>query len=75
MKSLLKKDSLAQRVDLSHKKWFRSVEKSNITIKEQVYRLAKTDNKRMFIYKDGVAVDTRAFKVEDNKISCYAAPL
>jgi len=34
----------------SHKKWFRSLEKGKITIKEQLYRIKQTDNKRENIY-------------------------
>src|ERR1700721_2170316 len=46
MKSLLRKDS---NLTVSHNKWFRNLEEGNILIKEQLYELSKTENKREFI--------------------------
>jgi hypothetical protein len=60
MKSLLRKDS---NLTLSHNKWFRSLAEGNILIKEQLYELSKTENKRDFIYENNVAIDTRAFNI------------
>lgn len=48
-KDLLIKDFY---IDKSHKKWFRSLEEGKITIKEQLYRLQQTDNKRKLIYNE-----------------------
>ena len=61
MESLLLKDSS---LDLNHSKWFRSLVDGNITIKEQVYLLSKTDKKREFVYnKSNKAIMTKAFVV------------
>jgi len=60
MKSLLSKDNS---LNLSHSKWFRNLAEGNILIKEQVYKLSRTENKREFIYENGVAVNTRAFNI------------
>ncbi len=64
MKSLLNKDSS---IPLHHTKWFRSIEESHIEMKDQIYNLMKTENKREFTYnEDGLAIDTRPFKVVGN---------
>jgi len=65
MKSLLVKDSSLK---LKHNKWFRDLAEGNILIKEQVYELSRTENKREFIYKNNVAVDTRAFALNYSRI-------
>lgn len=56
MKDLLYRDSIAK---LSHVKWFRGI--NEIQMKNQVYELVMTNNKRDFIFKDGVIKDTMAF--------------
>ena len=61
VKNLLHKDFS---IKLNHVKWFRSVDK--IEMKNQDYRLAATMTKREMIYENGVAIDTKAFKVQKN---------
>ena len=56
MKSLLRKDS---NLTVSHNKWFRNLEEGNILIKEQLYELSKTENKREFIYNDSNEASAR----------------
>lgn len=63
IKSLLIKDSILK---LKHIKWFRTL--NNIQMKEQPYALSTTMNKREIIYREGVAVDTKAFKLNNNNI-------
>lgn len=49
LKSLLIKDN---KLELNQEKWFKSLENSNITIKNQLYNLQVTSNKRnLFYYK------------------------
>lgn len=60
-KFLLKKEALP--LELHHNKWFRSLIKSEITIKDQVYNLMRTENKREFIYENDLAINTKAFTV------------
>ena len=64
MKTLLVKDSS---LNLQHIKWFRSLVNSNITLKDQVYELQKTENKRIIIYNnDNVAVSTKPYNIHIN---------
>ena len=66
LKSLLIKDT--RPLILNHEKWFRSLNNSNITIKEQIYSLIATENKRSIVYENNVAVNTQPFIVKDNII-------
>jgi hypothetical protein len=54
-------------LNLSHNKWFKSLIDSNITIKDQLYTLIATDNKREFIYENNKLIDTKAYIIK-NKI-------
>ena len=61
-KNLLKHN---KSLELHHDKWFRSLSKSEILIKDQVYNLVSTENKREFIKEDnGLIIDTSAFKFD-----------
>ena len=58
-KKLLKSNS---QLELHHDKWFRSLSESRIVIKDQLYNLTSTENKREFIRDDnGIIIDTIAF--------------
>lgn len=62
MKSLLIKDSS---LNLQHIKWFRSLVNSNITLKDQIYSLQKTENNRNIIYNnDNIAISTKPFNID-----------
>ena len=62
MKTLLHKDN---KLDLTHIKWFRSIDQ--IEMKEQPYLLSTTENKRQIIFdSNNVAIDTQAYKVNNN---------
>jgi hypothetical protein len=37
---------------------------SNITIKDQLYTLTTTENKRQLIFKDGILVGTKPFIID-----------
>jgi hypothetical protein len=60
LKELLLKDSALK---LKQDKWFRSLDNSGIQILNSLYTLRATDNKRSFIYKDEVAVNTKPFVI------------
>lgn len=60
-KDLLKKDFYKEQ---THKKWFRNLEQGNITIKEQIYRLKQTDNKRENIFYKNKIIGTKAIKIK-----------
>lgn len=60
-KSLFNKES--EGLILTQSKWFRYLKDSNITIKEQLYKLLSTENKRILIYNsEGIAYNTEAYK-------------
>ena len=58
LKSLLKKDS---KLELNQEKWFKSISDGDITIKDQIYTLTSTDNKRELIYSDNLLINTKPF--------------
>jgi hypothetical protein len=58
LKSLLIKDN---KLELNQVKWFKSLKDSNITIKNQLYTLIPTSNKRNLIYKDCKLEQTSPF--------------
>uniref|UniRef100_A0A896YU35 DNA-directed DNA polymerase n=1 Tax=Coniophora olivacea TaxID=85977 RepID=A0A896YU35_9AGAM len=60
MKSLLKNNA---NLELSHNKWFRSLDKSNIQVRKELYNLMVTQNKRDIVYSNNSAVNTKALKL------------
>jgi hypothetical protein len=58
LKFLLNKDSS---LALKQEKWFKDLGLGGINIHETPYTLRATSNKREFIYKDGVIIDTKPF--------------
>jgi len=64
LKSLLIKDN---KLELNQDKWFKNIEEGNITIKNQIYTLIPTENKRQLIYKNNELVDTKPFVIDINK--------
>ena len=68
--SLLYKDAKLER---SQEKWFRSISDSSITIKDQLYTLTVTDNKRELVFDSkGLFVTTKPYlistDINNNKI-------
>ena len=62
LKSLLNKNS--KPLELNHDKWYRNLSESNIVIKDQIYNLIATENKRKLIYDSkGIAINTKAIKI------------
>jgi hypothetical protein len=64
LESLLLKDSSKE---ITQEKWFRSIEESNITIKDQIYTLKVTGNKRLLIYKDNLLIGTEPYTLNKDK--------
>jgi len=64
LKSLLVLDSAKS---LTHEKWFRSLEDGNITIKDSIYTLSVTNNKRKNIYVNNIFTNTKPFTIDENK--------
>ena len=64
--SLLHKDYLSE---IKQDKWYRSLTNSNITIKDQIYTLKVTENKRELVYNyNNKLIDTKSFILPiDNK--------
>ena len=58
--SLLNKSST---LDLNQNKWFKSIENGNITVKEQIYSLTLTENKRELIFDNNKLIGTKPFKL------------
>jgi hypothetical protein len=52
-------------IKYNQNKWFKSLENGSITIKEQVYTLNVTENKRKLIWNnDGLLVSTKPYVLE-----------
>jgi hypothetical protein len=64
LKALLIKDSS---LDLDQELWFRSIEEGTITIKNQLYKLVPTENKRQLIYSNNKFINTKPFTINENK--------
>lgn len=58
LKSLLEEN---KSLELNQTKWFRFIDKGSISIKDQIYTLVPTANKRTLIYKNGILISTKAF--------------
>jgi len=65
LESLLVKDSSKL---ISHEKWYKSIENSNITVKDQIYTLAVTSNKRKLIYKNDKLINTKPYIINNDKL-------
>ena len=66
LKSLLNKDT--KLLNLSHEKWFKNIENGSITVKDQLYTLQVTENKRSLIWKDNKLVGTKPFIIDNEKV-------
>jgi predicted lipoprotein len=64
LKTLLNKNSF---LNLNLEKWFRNLSKGEITIKNQIYKLTATENKRAFVYKKGKIIGTKPFVINNKK--------
>lgn len=64
MESLLKINS---QKEIKNEKWFKSLSKGEIVIKNQSYVLQATENKRRFIYKGNIKVNTKPYFINNDK--------
>jgi hypothetical protein len=66
MKKLLKKD---KNLELNNNKWFKNKSEGEIEIKDQIYNLVVTDNKRKLKYYYGKFLKTEPYVInEENDI-------
>lgn len=62
--SLLNKND--SKVYISNEKWARSLSKGNIVVKDQLYELSATENKRTFVYNSfNTAIDTKPLVLKE----------
>lgn len=74
-KNIISFDKLAEllykdkKLEINHNKWYKNISKGNITIKNEIYTLMVTHNKRKIIYDDNNKfIDTSPLFIQDNKI-------
>jgi len=49
-------------------KWFKSISESTISIKDQIYTIQQTSNKRELIYNsDSILIDTKSYVISEDK--------
>ena len=66
LKNLLKKN---KKIEIHHDKWYKNIKLGNITIKDDLYTLMATDNKRKLVYNEkNILIDTKPLVLESNKI-------
>lgn len=66
LKPILKKGEC---IKLSQDKWYKDIGQSHITVKDEVYTLMVTDNKRELIFNnDNIFVDTKPLKLTNGSI-------
>jgi len=66
LKSLLNKDTS---LILKQDKWFKSIEEGNINIKNQIYTLLPTENKRQLMFENNKLINTKSFKIKFDQIT------
>jgi hypothetical protein len=64
LKALLFKDS---KIESKQNKWFKNISTANISVKEQIYTLKVTGNKRELIYLDNKLINTKPFIINKEK--------
>lgn len=66
LKILLKKDS---KLEIEQEKWYKDVSNAKFHIKNEIYTLMVTDNKRKLLYnEENIFYDTRPLRLENGKI-------
>jgi hypothetical protein len=53
---------------MNQEKWYKSLENSRITVKNQIYTLSVTSNKRQLIYDNNKLINTKAYIINNNKL-------
>ena len=65
LENLLIKDN---NLEVNQKKWYRDFSLAKITIKDELYTVMVTDNKRKTIYKNNKFIDTSPIYIDNEKI-------
>jgi hypothetical protein len=68
------KDDNIPKTELTHEKWFRDFSKVEILVKEQIYTLTPTQNKRELIIHNNKIVDTKPYTINNNKDNIITSP-
>lgn len=55
------------KIDFTQNKWYRSLVDANISIKDQIYTLKVTGNKRQLVYVENKLVSTKPFIINEDK--------
>lgn len=66
LKQLLNKS--VDHIDLNQEKWYKSLSEGTITLKDQIYTLQVTENKRKLVYYDDYLIRTEPFIVSGKEI-------
>ena len=64
LKDLINKDS---KIEAKQEKWYKNISSGNISIKEQIYTLKVTGNKRVLIYDNNKLIDTKPIIINKDK--------
>nr|QWL17553.1 DNA-directed DNA polymerase [Chroogomphus rutilus] len=56
------------KLNINQDKWYKSLSRGGITIKEEIYTLMVTENKRNLIYENNKFIDTKPLTLNDTKI-------
>ena len=62
LKSLLEKN---KNITVSQEKWYKNIELGHISIKNELYNLIVTENKRELIFKDNLFIDTKPLIIKE----------
>ena len=65
LEKLLIKDN---KLEVLQEKWYRNFSLGQITIKEELYTIMITDNKRLPLYEDNKYVDTKSIFIKNDEI-------
>lgn len=65
LKSLLDQNS---KLELNQNKWFKSISEGSITVRNSLYTLVATENKRRLVYKNNKIVGTKPFVIDSRKV-------
>jgi hypothetical protein len=51
---------------LNQDKWFKSISEGNISVRDQVYTLIATENKRQLISDNNILLGTKPYTIDNN---------
>lgn len=63
-------------VEISQEKWYKNIKKGNITIKDQIFTLSATENKRQLIYDENrILIATKPFILNEDEEEAKESPI